>query len=601
MADAESTVALNIGSQQISMAVFDRSKKGGLVLKKIDSTSILADPAAEMARLAQLQVAVGDLAKNLKVSKAGVRYAISGQSVFTRFIKLPPIEEDNIDQLVAFEAQQHVPFPIDEVIWDWTSLEASGIEKEVALVAIKADQLNELNETVKENGLSTTQVDASPMALYNAFRFNYPEEQESVLLIDIGAKATNLVYIEGARVFTRSLNIGGAAVTSAIAKEYGVSFVEAETQKVTNGLVALGGGHTEQLDEATAGLASTIRNALTRLPSEIARTNTFYRTQHEGNPPTKAYLAGGGANLPYMREFLEEKLRMPIEFFNPLARVSIAKNLDTDALAPLAHTLGELVGLGLSGIGKAKLDIDLVPGAVQSARDTARRKPFLLTATVILIVGLGAWSAFKIKADNRAKEEAAALDATVNDLQPFANKLKTLSDKAETLSRYGLAYSEAQNQREGWIHMLNELKDHFASTSVWVTDFQPLIANEIGKPDIGKSAVKDGFPTTAYGSSSLGNLQVKEGETLEINAVRLTGLWRNSVGGHNEVNKIIRRIRDGEEAGLFNLQLIDEKTKKLRAMTDEELVETLEISGAGDALGAPFKITLPLKKAISLK
>ena len=606
MADAESTVALNIGSQQISMAVFDRSKKGGLVLKKLDSTSILADPAAEMARLAQLQVAVGDLAKNLKVPKTGVRYAISGQSVFTRFIKLPPIEEDNIDQLVAFEAQQHVPFPIDEVIWDWTSLEASGTEKEVVLVAIKADQLNEINEAVKENGLSTTQVDASPMALYNAFRFNYPEEQESVLLIDIGAKATNLVYIEGARVFTRSLNIGGAAVTAAIAKEYGVSFAEAETQKVTNGLVALGGGHTEQLDEATAGLASTIRNALTRLPSEIARTNTFYRTQHEGNPPTKAYLAGGGANMPYMREFLEEKLRMPIEFFNPLARVSIAKNLDTDALAPLAHTLGELVGLGLSGIGKAKLNIDLVPGAVQSARDAARRKPFLLTATLVLIVGLGAWAAFKIKADNRAKEEAAVLASTVGDLKPFADDLKILSDKAETLSRYGLAYSEAQNQREGWIHMLNELKTHFASTSVWVTDFQPLIGNDIGKPDTGKSAVKDGFPTTAYGSSSLGSVQVKEGETLEINAVRLTGLWRNSVGGHEEVNKIIRRIRDGEEAGLFNLQIKDDighllKTNKLRLMTDKEIVESLEISGTGDALGATFKIVLPFKKSIPLK
>ena len=109
MAEPESTVALNIGSQQISMAVFDPAKNGGLILKRYESTSILADPAAEMARLPQIKLAISELAQRMKVEKAKVRYSISGQSVFTRFVKLPPIEEENIDQLVAFEAQQPSP------------------------------------------------------------------------------------------------------------------------------------------------------------------------------------------------------------------------------------------------------------------------------------------------------------------------------------------------------------------------------------------------------------------------------------------------------------------------------------------------------------
>jgi len=595
MADAESTVALNIGSQQISMAVFNQAKNGGLVLKKIDAASILADPAAEMARFAQMRVVVGDLAKHLKVSKTGVRYAISGQSVFTRFIKLPPIEEDNIDQLVAFEAQQHVPFPINEVIWDWAALEASGTEKEVALVAIKADQLNEINDTIKDNGLTTVQVDASPMALYNAFRFNYPEEQESILLIDIGAKATNLIYIEGARVFTRSLNIGGAAITAAIAKDYHISFAEAENQKVTNGMVALGGGHTEQLDEATAGLASTIRNALTRLPSEIARTNTYYRTQHGGNPPTKAYLAGGGANLPYMREFLEEKLRLPLEYFNPLLRVSIGKGLDTDALAPLAHTMGELVGLGLSGIGQSKLNIDLVPGAVQSARDNARRKPFLLAATVLLLVGLAAWAGSKVKNAATAQTKAVEMEAKAAELRPFANQIKTLGNSAKSLSEVGLSYADAQVQRQEWVHVLNELKGHFASTSVWVTDFQPLVGYEKGQPTTGTTVVKNSFGTTAYGTSSL-NDQIKDPKA-EINAVRLVGFWRQGGDNHNAVNKIVDKLR--KEGVLFELQMGGEKDP--RAMTDGEIFEILKNNPDDpDELGASFKLVLPLKRTIPL-
>ena len=309
----------------------------GLSSSPYGSQSILADPAQEMVRLPQITFAVRELATGLKSLKEKVRYSMSGQSVFTRFIKLPPLDEDNIDELVKFEAQQHVPFPIDEVVWDWQLLDSTGPEKEVALVAIKDDALTEINETVAEAGLGTKEVDAAPMALYNAFRYNYPEVVESVLLMDVGAKATNLVYIEGNRLFTRSIAVGAASITTAISKEYNITFAEAEAQKVTNGMVSLGGGHTEQLDEAAAQLATVIRNALNRLPAEVARTNNYYRSQHDGTAPTKVYLAGGGANLPYLSEFLEEKLRVPIELFNPLQRVSVGKAIDVEQLGLEAH------------------------------------------------------------------------------------------------------------------------------------------------------------------------------------------------------------------------------------------------------------------------
>ena len=131
MADTPATVALNIGSQRIGMAVFEASKSGGLILKAYESEAIVADPAMEAARVSQTRIAVASLAQKLKVGKnTKVRYAISGQAVFTRFVKLPPLQEDNIEQLVTFEAQQHVPFPINEVVWDYELIESSG-EKEV--------------------------------------------------------------------------------------------------------------------------------------------------------------------------------------------------------------------------------------------------------------------------------------------------------------------------------------------------------------------------------------------------------------------------------------------------------------------------------------
>ncbi len=96
MAENQSTVTLNIGSQRISMAVFEPSKSGGLVLKAFESSSLLADPATEAVRMPQTRLAILELAQKLKVGKAKVRYAVSGQSVFTRFVKLPALDSYNI-------------------------------------------------------------------------------------------------------------------------------------------------------------------------------------------------------------------------------------------------------------------------------------------------------------------------------------------------------------------------------------------------------------------------------------------------------------------------------------------------------------------------
>ena len=385
MADPQSIITLNIGSQTVSMGHFSRSKNGGLILKAYETTGILADPSAEMTRLPQVRLAVSELASKLGLNKDKVDYAISGQSVFTRFVKLPMLEDDDLEQLVAFEAQQHVPFPINEVIWDWQLLESPGSEREVVLVAIKGDALDELNDCVTDSGLKTGDVDTAPMALANAFLYNYGDIGETSLLIDIGARTSNLIYVEGKRVFTRSIAIGGAAITSAISKEYNVPYIEAESQKVSNGMVALDTRHTSSMDELTGALASCIRTSLNRMPAEIARTTNFYRSQHGGSAPTRVFLAGGGSNLPRVGDFFQQKLRLPVEYFNPLKRISVGQEIDVDKVSAQAHQLGELVGVALRSIDSALVSIDLVPEVVQSERDETRRRPFLIGAAAVTL------------------------------------------------------------------------------------------------------------------------------------------------------------------------------------------------------------------------
>lgn len=619
MADNQSTVALNIGSQRVSMAVFEPAKNGGLLLKAYDAITILADPATEMSRIPQVRIAVSELAQKLKVAKSKVRYAISGQSVFTRFVKLPPLGEDNIEQIVTFEAQQHVPFPINEVVWDYQLFE-TGADKEVVLVAIKGDALEEINGAVNEAGLATAEVDVAPMALYNALRNAHPVLAEPTLLIDIGAKTSNLLYAEGSRFFTRSIAIGGVSLTTAIAKEYAVPFSEAEAHKTQHGLVALGGGHTEQLDETVAALAMTIRNALSRLPAEIARTTNYYRSQHAGSAPRQVLLAGGGANLPYVKEFFEEKLRLPVAFFNPLANVTVAKGLDMDRLQREAHLMGELVGLGLRGIGKSVIHIDLVPGSVEQERAGERRRPFLIAAAAALVLGAGLFGFFKHSAAGKAEALAEEMEATRDSLQQVAAPIKKLLQTQDKLTAIADGYINAERDHSFWIGMLEELKSGMGTDAVWVVDMEPLVnynaAGDPKDPKNGVPAIREDYVGVTYGASSLAAVQPREQDRAQppgrgnaapaappkvpgINAVRLRGLWRPSnPEGQKVVYTLISRLR--EKPQYFRFSATDAQGKQ-QALKDEQIVGQITTTSEKGEFALPFEMVLPLSREIAFK
>ncbi len=631
MADNQTTVALNIGSQRISMAVFENSKNGGLLIKSYGSESITADPSLDASRIAQTRVAIADLSQRLKIGKSKTRYAISGQSVFTRFVKLPPLQEDNIEQLVTFEAQQHVPFPLNEVVWDYELIEGSG-DKEAVIVAIKSDSLDEINATVNEAGLETQEVDVAPMALYNAFRSTYGTSEEPVLLIDIGARTSNLLYIEGKRFFTRSIAIGGSSVTAAIAKEYNVTFAEAEHQKVTNGLVALGGGHTEQLDEAVAALAMAIRNALSRLPAEIARTTNYYRSQHAGSAPRRVLLAGGGANLPYTLEFFHEKLNLPVEYFNPVRNIAIGKGVDASAIQREGHLMGELVGLGLRGIGKSEINIDLVPVVVEQSRAADRRKPFFIGAAAALLAGVACWAAFQKFASIQAADLARTSREQKISLAPLKADIDSLLKKEAALRSIADQYTNAESDHAFWMDALSEIRGAFASDAVWLTDFSPISGLEVtqlltnkaaeSKKNI-KNVVKAEFAATQYGMSSLDNIQTSAqtnsagkasakskqqtaAQTLTptTNAIRIKGFWRANDKSQDLVLERLKILK--EKSSHFNFTAQDPTNPKLTVdlLDGQNLTKIFTITsvaGKAGELGLPFEITLPLAREVAIK
>ena len=484
MAAPNRIYALNLGTQTMSLAEFQTNSSGGLVLSRFHQGEILGDPAVDATRLAQSKLEVQSLVGSFGIKAAKVNYAIASNVVFIRPVTLPSVgDQAQVEQIVGFEAAQNVPYPIAQVVWDWQLLDdgADG-SVEVILGAIKSDLLDDINEAVESSGVRAGVIEIGPLALYNAFRYSYADADGCSLLVDIGSRTTNLIFVEPGKIFPRRLNIGGSSITTAIAKDLNLPFNEADQMKVQEGFVSLGGGYAEPDNADLARVSKIIRNQMTRLHQEIARSITFYRSEHGGSQPMRVLLAGGTASFPYMREFFQEKfVGMDVDFFNPLRNVSVAANLDVEEIGRKAHTIGELVGLALRSANSCPLELSLRPQSVTAAEGRAAQKPFIVATGISILAALGGMYAYYSKALTVTNEELAKVENKVGLLKPKEGAIATAKADIAKKVAESSPLLNAVNDREYWVKVIDDINSRLPESFIWVTEFSPPTAAELGK------------------------------------------------------------------------------------------------------------------------
>jgi type IV pilus assembly protein PilM len=493
MAAPKGILALNLGTQTISLAEFQRNADGGLTLSRLKQGEILGDPSADPTRAAQTKLQVEQIVGELGVKGRSVNYAIASHVIFTRPVTLPSVgDATQVEQIVAFEAQQNVPYPIDEVVWDWQLLDAGdGGQVEVILAAIKSDLLDEINTSAQAGGLKPAVVEIAPMALYNALRYNYPDAEGCTILLDIGSRTTNLLFCEPGKIFPRRLNIGGSSITTAIAKDFGISFSEAETRKVNDGFVSLGGTYAEPDDAEIARISKITRNQMTRLHQEIARSITFYRSEHGGSQPVRVLIAGGTASLPYIREFFQEKFPgMEVDYFNPLRNVTVADTANTDEVARATHTLGELVGLALRALGNCPMELNLRPASVVKEGKRAAQRPYLIAAGACILSALGAWWQYYENAASRTDEVTEKLKQKAAPLAALDRDIKAAQGEVDALIKSVQPLAQVAQEREYWVNLLADLNSKVPKDFIWITSLD--LASNAGKKEEPEAPAKPG-------------------------------------------------------------------------------------------------------------
>ena len=476
MAISPRLISLNFGSQTIGLAEFRVQAHGGLVLLDYRLREAPLDPATGQRReahtaLHETAVVLREMMSELHIKHGSVNCALPAQSVFARFVKLPSLEHEKLEKVIAFEAQQNVPFPIDDVVWDYQVV-GGGLDEQVQviLVAIKHDLLDGINDAVEESGLLTSTIDVAPMALYNAFRYSYPNVNECALLVDIGARTTNVLFIEPRRIFSRSLPIGGSSITGAIAKEFGESFEAAETRKKRDGFVSLGGAYADPADQDIARVSKLARSTMTRLHAELMRSVSHYRAQQGGSRPDRIFLCGGAAGMPYMREFFHEKFQLQIEFFNPLRNVAVSEAASASGVAHSAHLLGELVGLALRSVTACPMELSLLPASVVRRQELDRRRPFFIAAAVCVVLAMLGWSLYYTRAAQVTRETAELIQQKNASMRGAEAQLDKLKKQFTSLDSVAAPLISAVNDRDFWPQILDDLNARLPEADIWITE-----------------------------------------------------------------------------------------------------------------------------------
>lgn len=374
-------LGIDIGAGSVKLVELEKTSEGIQLLRA--KFFDLTQHADQEKRDALIKTSIEGLLRTEKIRGGKSVVSLSGQSVFIRFLKLPKIQKGKIDKIIKYEAQQQVPFPLEKITWDHQIFGAAGgPEEDVLFVAAKKDIVETTLGYLSDTGLDVELVDISPLALLNAITFNEPLKRG--IIIDIGAKATNLIIVEEKGFWGRSILIAGDEMTHAIATKLNIPFDKAEELKKREGMV-LSADMPSDLPPTSKEVANILSPVLSDLVASIVQSLEFYRTkQNRDLPFNEVILSGGGSKLRGIENFLAKNLGMQIRRANLVQKIKCPSNLRVDT--DFQTRFGSAIGLALRLIQKCPARIDLLPFERKAERDFKKERLYIIAAGLLLAV-----------------------------------------------------------------------------------------------------------------------------------------------------------------------------------------------------------------------
>jgi type IV pilus assembly protein PilM len=353
MAKGKHVVGLDIGSGAVKLCAV-RETKRGLFLHAFDVAELPPEAIVDGSIMDANVVTetVRELARKNKIRAKEAAISVSGHSVIIKKIPLPLMTEEELEESIVWEAEQYIPFDINDVYLDVETLvtrTAQG-QMDVLLVAAKKEMINDYCAVTRASGFEPVIVDVDAFCLQNMFEVNYGTlPGQTVVLIDIGSTVSTInVVADGITAFTRDISMGGKQFTEEIQKQLNITYEEAEAYKRGDTT-----GHRS--DAVLPGeVERVIQNVSEWIAGEIQRSLDFYAATSADSQISRVYLSGGTANLPALARVIARTSGVPVELVNPFRNLSYdSRQYSAPFLESVAASAAVAVGLALRRTGES--------------------------------------------------------------------------------------------------------------------------------------------------------------------------------------------------------------------------------------------------------
>ena len=326
----KTTVGLDIGSGLVKIAVVDHSRKEPELVRV--AVAPLADDAIVEGEVMDPNLvadAIKSALETASVTQKNVVIAVGGRDVIVKKVQVERVKEQQLRELIRYEAEQHVPFDVESVELDHQTLDPAGDSPQmsVLLVAAKRELIESKLRVLADAGIPASVVDVESFALHNGFEVNYPDAMTGVVgLLNIGHDVTNINLLEeGVPILTRDVAVGTRRIREDLMREAGMSAEDA--QKAI------------QSFDRNASLDSVLMTRCEEIATGVERAVAFLQQSSRGAELREVYTCGGGARVPGLNDILGGRLRLNVTLANPLANLKVRdgafESLVTDEIAPL--------------------------------------------------------------------------------------------------------------------------------------------------------------------------------------------------------------------------------------------------------------------------
>lgn len=464
-------LAVDVGSGHVACGVFTAGATGRLVLQHFALEPHSSDPSHEGRWAVEVAQSLGAIGARRKLGGA-CALTVPGHLALTKFIKTPSVAKEKRSKIISFEAAENIPYPLEEVVWDYAVVADDGFDLEVMLTAVKFDAMQSLCTASDAAGFPVERSIPSGLALRHAFRYNHRDTVEALLVASIGARSTNLLYLESDRFYLRTLPMAGNNVTQAIVDDLRIDFSQAETLKiqVLSGQSDLPPNSPSRLavQRAASGFAQ-------RLQLEIMRSTVNHRRHSGGPAPVAVYLTGGGSLLPELPGILAERLKVRVERFDPLRQVDVSADARAAGAESASSLIGDLVGLATCLVVKNEPEASLLPSTITDAIAFRKRQPLYIAAAALGVAALLPPIVYLHSVASAEQAHVARIDDQLMPLRSLENRnTENLRQIAEAKAQI-TALRPAFDSKSSWVNFLSDLQERLLKVEdVWLDRLEVL-------------------------------------------------------------------------------------------------------------------------------